>query len=113
MNLKTLNKENAIHVLNLVSMVMAFGVTSYFFDTLVTNSTVKMLGNFLITPVQIADKVFTLLGTNAISGNFLIMFLILWISYAIPMSRLYPFLMVRNHNAEDLHSWYLTEGARQ
>jgi len=112
MNLKTLNKENAIHVLNLVSMVMAFGVTSYFFDTNVTNSTIQMICNLLITPVHVADKLVTLLGSNAISGNFLFMFFILWISYAIPMSRLYPFLMVRNHNEEDLHAWYLSKSER-
>ncbi len=112
MNLKTLDKEHAIHVLNLVSMVMAFGVTCYFFDTIVTNHMMKLIGDLLITPVFMADRILGIFGMAPVSGNFLIMFFILWFSYALPMRRLHPFLMVKNHRPEDLHAWYLDRNTR-
>ena len=112
MNVKTLDKEHAIHVLNLVSMVMAFGVTSYFFDTIVTSHVMETIGDLLMTPVLLADRLASLFSIAPVSGNFLLMFFILWFSYAIPMRKLHPFLMIKNHRTEDLQTWYLEKNTR-
>jgi|SRR5688572_13980339 len=112
MTIKTLNRKDAVHILNMVSIVMAWGVTSYFFDSVVNSSTVRVLGEILMTPVVFTDKFLSLYTHISVSGNFTLMFLVLWISYALPLTKCYPFLIVKSHNAEELHSWYLSRGIK-
>ena len=112
MNYKTLDRYHAIHVLNLICIVMALGVTCYFFDTMVTNKVVASIGNLLMTPVTMADKLLGVIAHTSISGNFSLMFIVLWISYAVPVTQLYPFLMVQKHDADDLHDWYFSRSIK-
>ena len=112
MTIKTLDRKHAIHILNLVSIVMAWGVTCYFFDSVVNSSTVRILGELLMTPVTFTDKFLSLYTHVSVSGNFTLMFLVLWISYALPLTKFYPLLMVKCPDAEELHSWYVSKGIK-
>jgi len=111
MNLKTLDKKDAVHVLNILSIILALGVTSYFFDAFATNNTVRLIGNWLMTPIYFADVLSTTLFNYSISGNFNLMFIILWLSYVAPFTALYPILMVKSHEVSELQEWYHTKGS--
>ncbi len=109
MNYKTLDKKDAINVLNTLSIIMAWGVTCYFFDSVVTNNAVEMISDLLLSPVYVADSIFQSFSDFSVSGNFNLMFIVLWLSYAAPLSVFYPVLMIRNHEANELKEWYLSQ----
>lgn len=106
MKLRTLNKENSIHMFVLGSMILAWGMTNYYFDRLVPNEVIENLCNLLLMPVNMIDNLLSFFTTVSISGNPLGMFVALWITYMIPAFRLYPIFMVKNHQVSDLKSWY-------
>ncbi len=106
MNLRTLNKENSIHMLVLGSMLLSWGVTSFYFERLVPNEVVESLCNFLLMPVSLIDNILSFFTKANISGNPLGMFFALWITYMLPAFRLYPVFMIKNHQVSDLKSWY-------
>lgn len=111
MNLKTLDKKDAINVLNTLSIIMAWGLTCYFFDSVVTSNAVEMLGDILLSPVYITDNILSSFTDFSVSGNFNLMFIVLWLSYAGPLTLCYPVFMVRNHEASELRKWYLSKGS--
>lgn len=112
MNLKTLDKSNAVHVLNIMSMVMAWGVTSYFFDSMVPNNPVEKIGTLLMLPLYFTDMVLSFFSNYSVLGNFNLMFFILWFFYALPITIYYPILMVKNHEETDLKDWYISKGSQ-
>lgn len=111
MNLKTLNRTNAVHVLNMVSMVLAWAVTCYFFDSFVPNHAIEVIGDLLMFPVYFADLLLYSISGYSIAGNFNAMFLILWFSYSIPLTSCYPLLMVQNHEVSELREWYVSRSS--
>ncbi|MDQ3049663.1 MAG: hypothetical protein M3Q95_02125 [Bacteroidota bacterium] len=113
MNLKTLDKKDAVHVLNMMSMIMAWGVTGYFFEAVITTHSVELLSDFLMSPIYFVDSMLFSFTGFTVSGNFNLMFILLWISYALPVTALYPFLMIRHHDEKDLKTWYLSRSATQ
>jgi hypothetical protein len=64
------------------------------------------MGQILLSPVYFVNSILNLYTNLDVSGNPFIMFLVLWISYAIPALWLAPMLMVRNHHIADLKDWY-------
>ena len=108
MNLKTLDKHDAVHLLNILSMVMAWGVTCYFFEAIVPNHAIAVIGNVLMSPVYFTDILLNSFSNYSILGNFNLMFFVLWLSYAAPITVCYPYFMVRNHDVAELKEWYLS-----
>ncbi len=87
-------------------MLLSWGVTSYYFEAGVPNEVIDNLGYLLLLPVRLTDDLLNLFNQLTISGNPLPMFLVLWIAYALPLLRLYPLLMVKDHPVSDLKKWY-------
>ena len=110
MNVKTFDKNQAVHVLNVFSMVLALGVTRYFFDSVVSSHIMFVIGNILMTPVYLADIILNTFTGYTVSGNFNLMFMVLWVSYALPLTACYPLLMVTDHDVEALRKWYSSKG---
>jgi len=88
------------------SMILSWGVTSYYFDRLVPNEVIENLCNLLLLPVSLIDNLLSFFTTVNISGNPVGMFIALWITYLLAAFRLYPIFMVKNHQVSDLKSWY-------
>ena len=56
MNIRTLTKEDTIHLVNISCMVLAWGVTCFYFDASASNSVVASLGDSLLAPFNYAQK---------------------------------------------------------
>ncbi|MBL0342498.1 MAG: hypothetical protein IPP71_17315 [Bacteroidetes bacterium] len=106
MNVRTLNKEHSIHMIILGCMLMSWGVTCYYFDTIVPNEVISEIGTFLLYPIKMADSILSLFSNNSVSGHPTGMFFVLWICYTILALKLHPIFIVKNHQVTDLKKWY-------
>lgn len=106
MNFRTLSKERTIHLMILSSMVLALGVTSFYFDNEVGNPVISVISQILLSPLYMMEELAGLFSSFHILGNPFLMFLFLWAVYLFPALRLHPLLMIRDHKTSDLKAWY-------
>ena len=106
MNFRTLSKERTIHLMILSSMVLAMGVTSFYFDNEVGNPVISVISQILLSPLYLMEELAGLFSSMRILGDPFLMFLSLWVIYLLPALRMHPFLMIRDHKTSDLKSWY-------
>lgn len=108
MNIRTLSKEDTIHLINLSCMVLAWGVTCFYFDASAPTKAVASMGDALLSPFRFAEMFSHNFFNVPILKNPLVVFTVLWISYFLIGMHLSNFLMVKNHDARELKSWYFT-----
>ena len=106
MNFRTLSKERTIHLMILSSMVLAMGVTSFYFDNEVGNPVISAISQLLLSPLYLIQELAALFSSFRILGNPVLMFVLLWVVYLFPALRMHPFLMIRDHKTSDLKAWY-------
>ena len=106
MNFRTLNREATLHLMIISSMVLAWGVTSFYFDSKVNNEVLSIISGLLLSPVYFFDNIFSMLSDIKIIGDPFRMFLLLWFIYLFPAMRLRPLLIVRDHPSAELKNWY-------
>ncbi|MBL7914195.1 MAG: hypothetical protein JNL49_04045 [Bacteroidia bacterium] len=106
MNFRTLNREATLHLMIVSSMVLAWGVTSFYFDSKVNNEVLSIISGLLLSPVYFFDNIFSMLSDIKIIGDPFRMFLLLWFIYLFPAMRLRPLLIVRDHPSSELKNWY-------
>jgi hypothetical protein len=111
MKIRTFDKETTIHVINLLSLPVAWGVSGYLIGETPSNGNIGIIAMILALPVQLFDYLAGLLSVAPASGNFNALLFILWISYALIGRCFSPLLMVRNHSIDDLQEWYLSRKA--
>ncbi|MBK8415315.1 MAG: hypothetical protein IPL22_13015 [Bacteroidetes bacterium] len=106
MNFRTLNREATLHLMIVSSMVLAWGVTSFYFDSKVNNEVLSIISGLLLSPVYLFDNILNMLSDIRIIGDPFKMFMLLWVIYLFPAMRLCPLLIVRDHHSTDLKNWY-------
>jgi hypothetical protein len=93
-------------MVNLGCVILAIGVTGYYFDSLAANKAILSIGNLLLTPVYLSDYFLSpVLGFQFI-GSHIKMFLVLWITFFLSAFHLSHLLVLTNHNASELKNWY-------
>lgn len=106
MNIRTLTKKDTLHIINLGSMVIAWGVTCSYFESFVPNAAIYAMERLLLAPVVIIEKFFMPITSLQIMGNPGLMFIFLWTVYFVTAYRLSSFLVVKSYDEQELRSWY-------
>jgi len=113
MNIRTLSKEDTIHVVNLSCMVIAWGLSSFYFDAAAPNKAVIALADALLSPFLFADWLSVTFLHYSLSGNFLAVFVVIWITYFLLGIKLSNLLMVKDHKETELKNWYFARKSHQ
>jgi hypothetical protein len=87
-------------------MILAMGVTGFYFNAPGTSHVPQILSIALLFPINLVQIYGGKEILSLVIKNPSMMFLMLWISYSVIAVWLAPLLMVRNHTAEELHKWY-------
>ncbi len=106
MTIRTLKRDDSLHIANLWSIVLAIAVTVYYTNTVSVYGSGSQIGYFLLTPVFLSDYIFNSLFEFRISGNISGMFLILWISFFAVSGPFSQFLVLKDHQPTELKNWY-------
>lgn len=103
---RTLQRGETLHIINLACIMLAFGVTRFYIESQASTYQVALLGNVLLTPAYLSDYFLKMLFGLKVIGNPTGMFLILWLAYFMLTRRLAHYLIVPNYHASDLVQWY-------
>jgi hypothetical protein len=109
MKIRTFDKKTAIHVSNLISLVVAWSVTGSYFGWDAAQGNIGVIAFLLSTPAHLLNEIALLLGMSPVLGNFNAMLFTLWISYALIGRLFYPLLMVQAYTKSELREWYFTK----
>lgn len=103
---RTLQRGETLHIINLACIMLAFGVTGFYIESQASSFQVALLGNVLLTPAYISDYFLKMFFGIKIMGNSTGMFLVSWLAYLVLTRRLAQYLIVPNYHASDLVQWY-------
>jgi len=103
---RTYSKETLVHFFCTASMVLALGVTGYYFDGPSSAHIPNFISRMLLFPLQLIINSGDAPFSGLITGNPTAMFLTLWTIYSLITVWMSPLLMVRNHSPEELRKWY-------
>jgi hypothetical protein len=106
MTIRTLKRDDSLHIANLWSMVLAAAVSCCYFDNFSVLYAGSQAGHLLLTPVLLADFIFESLFETVASQHFGAMFLILWITYFAILGVFSHHLVIKDHQPADLKNWY-------
>lgn len=87
-------------------MMIATGATAFYFETGSNVQAIAVIGKILLTPAFLADSLAGSVMGFDILGHSMRMFLVLWITFFAIGYRMSEYLIVTNHKAADLKSWY-------
>lgn len=106
MAIRTLKRDDSLHIANLWSIVLAIAVTIYYKDTVSVFTAGSQIGYFLLTPVFFSDYILNLVADLRITGNHTATFLTLWVSYFAVAGPFSQFLVIKDHQPSELKNWY-------
>lgn len=106
MTIRTLKRDDSLHIANLWSIILAIAVTVYYKDAVSFYQAGSQIGNFLLTPVYFIDYLLGLTTDLKITGNHSATFFALWISYFAVSGPFSQFLVIKDHQPSELKNWY-------
>ncbi|HEX5003060.1 MAG TPA: hypothetical protein VFW78_11245 [Bacteroidia bacterium] len=87
-------------------MVLALGVTGYYFDGPASAHIPNFISRLLLFPLHLIESAGDAPFITLITGNPTAMFLTLWMIYSLITVWMSPLLMIRHHTPEELRKWY-------
>lgn len=108
MNIRTLSKRDSLHLINIGSLILAWGATHTYFELIIPNTAIMTIEYFLLAPAVLIEKASMFLFQYSIIGDYSRMLITLWLSYFLAASNLSGLLMIKNYEVAELKSWYLS-----
>ena len=103
---RTYSKEILVHIIAIGCMVLALGVTGYYFGGAGSTHVPELLSGILLFPLSVLQMYTGCTFETLITHNPTVFFLMLWISYSAVAVWMAPLLLVKAHSEEELHKWY-------
>ena len=106
MTIRTLKRDDSLHIANIWSIVLAFAGTVYYYDSVSVYGAGSQIGDFLLTPLYLTDYIFLNFFQFSITGNVTGIFLTLWFSFFAVSGPVSQLLIIKDHQPSELKSWY-------